>query len=179
MKSYLALLRGINVGGNALIRMVDLKDAITEGGFNEVKTYIKSGNVIFKSDSDDIDNMAEKMEAVIETRFQLNVRVAIFSKDEWQKVIESAPTWWGKDKSWKHNLLILLRPYDMKDVVEAYGELKPTIENMKAGEGVLYQSLSFDKFGRTTGGKLASNPIYKKMTIRNYNTSTKLLSLVD
>lgn len=179
MTRYLALLRGINVGGNSLMKMADLKAALQQDGFDNVRTYIQSGNVFFDSPETDKDKLAKDVEKSIKAHFHLDVRVAVFSKAEWQKVIEEAPDWWGRGKDWKHNLLIMLQPYDMQQVIEAYGELKPDIEAVEVGQGVLYQSILFAKFGRTTGGKLASNPIYKQMTIRNYNTATKLLPLFD
>jgi uncharacterized protein (DUF1697 family) len=72
----------------------------------------------------------------------------------------------------------MLKPYDMQQVVADIGDLKPDIEMLIAGEGVLYQSMSLALFGRTTTGKLATKPIYKRMTVRNYNTSMKLLTLL-
>jgi len=104
--------------------------------------------------------------------------VAVFSRAEWQQVIDSAPKAWGKDPDWKHNLLIMIKPYDMTEVVAGIVQLKPDIESLDAGTGVLYQSMSRELFGRTTAGKPASSPVYKRMTIRNYNTATKLLNLM-
>jgi uncharacterized protein (DUF1697 family) len=176
---YLALLRGINVGGNNLIKMSALKDALEQDGFTSVRTYIQSGNVIFHSDASDTDKLAKQIEASIKSHFDLDVGVVVFSKAEWQEIIDSAPDWWGKDENWKHNLLVLLKPYDMKQAVEAIGELKPEMEAMEPGNGILYQSVSIKLFGRATTGKLASMPIYKKMTIRNYNTATRLSTLLD
>jgi uncharacterized protein (DUF1697 family) len=72
----------------------------------------------------------------------------------------------------------MIGSHDMTDVVQAIGSLKPDIEAMAPGQGVLYQSMSRELFGRTTTGKLVSSPIYKQMTIRNYNTVTKLLTLL-
>ncbi|MBI5869380.1 MAG: DUF1697 domain-containing protein [Actinobacteria bacterium] len=175
MNRYIAFLRGINVGGNTLIKMAELKDALTAAGLAEVRTYIQSGNVIFSSDIGDADKLASSIRSTIRKRFSHKVDVAVFTADEWQRIIAAAPDWWGVDPEWKHNLLITIKPFDMKDVVEAIGELKPDIEAVEAGDGVLYQSLSLKYFGRTnTGRKLVSNPVYKKMTIRNYNTATKL-----
>lgn len=179
MNTYLALLRGVNVGGNGLIKMSDLKEALAKNGLHNVRTYIQSGNVIFMSDAADTEKLASQIKAAIKKRFQLDVLVAVFSKQEWQHIIGAAPAWWGVDTEWKHNLLVMIRPFDMKDVVRAIGELKPDIEAMEPGKGVLYQSVSFKTFGRATTGKLAANPVYKKMTIRNYNTATKLLTLLD
>lgn len=179
MQTYLALLRGINVGGKALIKMPLLKAALEADGFSEVQTYIQSGNVLFKHTLKDTAKLAALMEASISKHFSMDVRVAMFSYSEWKKIIEAAPSWWGEDSSWKHNLLILLKPYNMPEAVGAVGQLKPDIEAMEPGEGVLYQSMSRALFGRTTTGKLASSPIYKQMTVRNFNTATKLLDLLE
>lgn len=179
MNAYLALLRGINVGGNNMIRMADLKTCLEEAGFDDVRTYIQSGNVLFSSQPSDTATLENRMEKAIQNRFAMQIRVAIFSKEEWKAIIDNAPKEWGKDPSWKHNILVMLRPYNMNDAVAAIGALKPEIEMMVAGKSVLYQSASMKMVGRTTTGKIASNPIYKQMTIRNYNTATKLLGLLQ
>ena len=177
MKQYLALLRGINVGGNTIIAMAELRQTLQDVGLQNVRTYIQTGNIFFESDKTDTVLLAKDIEAVIQARFNLQVPTVVFTKHDWQAIIAAAPKWWGTDQTMKHNIIVLLPAFDMKQVVEAVGELKPDIEAMQAGEGVLYQALSLQAFGRTTGGKLAGNPIYKRMTIRNYNTATKLLQL--
>lgn len=179
MTTYLALLRGINVGGKSLIKMADLKTALAEAGFKNVSTYIQSGNVIFGSSADDKLVIAKKIAKTIKASFDLTVDVIVLTADEWKAIIKAAPKWWGKDTSWKHNMIVMTSEFDMKEVMEIIGELKPEIEKIEPGLGVLYQSLSLEKFGRTTSGKIASNPIYKHMTIRNYNTATKLVTLLD
>lgn len=176
---YLALLRGVNVGGKGILKMSDLKVAIEQAGFKNVQTYINSGNVLFTTTTADTHKLAQDIHQIIHKTCQLDAEVVVFSRDEWRLIVEVAPQWWGENKDWKHNLLILIPPYDMKTVIAAVGELKPDIETMQPGNGVLYQSMSKALFGRTTTGKLASNPIYKKMTIRNYNTTTKLLTLLE
>lgn len=179
MTTYLALLRGVNVGGKALLKMADLHAALSKDGFQDVKTYIQSGNVMFTSNRRDKKRLASDMSACIEKNFKLTVDIAHFTADEWQAIVKAAPAWWGKDADWKHNLLVITTGIPAKEVVAAIGELKPDIEAVKAGDGVVYQSMSFTLFGRTTTGKLASNPIYKKLTVRNYNTATKLANLLS
>lgn len=176
MEEYLLLLRGVNVGGNSLVRMADLKTALNDADFQNVKTYIQSGN-IFVTSTLDKTTAADQIVRLIETKFGVVTTLAIFTKREWQEIIESAPKWWGKDPEWKHNLLVMIGAYDMSKVIEAVGTLKPAIEAMEPGPGVLYQSMSRALFGRTTTGKLASSPVYKEMTVRNYNTANKLLGL--
>ena len=179
MSRYLALLRGVNVGGKGILKMSDLKVAIEQAGFKNVQTYINSGNVLFTTATTNTHKLAQDIHQIIHKTCQLDIEVVVFSHSKWRLIIEAAPHWWGDNNEWKHNLLILIPPYDMKAVTAAVGELKPDIETMQSGDGVLYQSMSKALFGRTTTGKLASNPIYKKMTIRNYNSATKLLSLLE
>lgn len=159
--------------------MADLKQSLDASGLADVRTYIQSGNVIFGSNSKDTNALAAGITSTIKKVFQLDVSVAVFSQDEWRAVIASAPAWWGTDKTRKHNLIIMIGPYDMDETIAAIGTLKPDIEAVQPGEGVIYQSLLWEKFGRTTSGKLASSPVYKKMTIRSYSTATKLLALLD
>ena len=176
---YIAFLRGINVGGNNLIKMAELKICLEKAGIEDVKTYIQSGNVLFKSDETDSVKLSKKIETAIESIFKINVGVAVFSDKRWKTIIKNAPSNWGKDPAWKHNLFILLEPFNMDDVVKAIGEPRAGIEFITAGDGILYQSTSFKEFGKTTTSKLPGTPIYKRMTIRNYNTSVKLLALLE
>lgn len=176
--NYLALLRGINVGGNAMIRMSELKECMEEAGFVEVRTYIQSGNVLFAAPKREPARLARRLEATIEKKFALKIGVAIFTGCEWEEIVRRAPKSWGKDKDWKHNLLALLPGTKPGEVIAAMGALKPEIEVLTAGRGVIYQSLSIVSFGRTTSGKLPAQPIYRRITVRNYNTTRKLAELL-
>lgn len=179
MTAYIALLRGINVGGNNIIKMEALRTALTADGFQSVSTYIQSGNVLFVSDNPNARELAEQIEMCIVSEFSVTVPAVVFSREQWTSIIAAAPLWWGSDARWKHNLIALLPPLEAKSVGTAVGQLKPDIETMLAGENVVYQSLSIEHFGKTTSGKLASNPIYKHMTIRAYSTSHKLLERLN
>lgn len=176
--TYVALLRGINVGGNSMLKMADLKVALIESGLKDVRTYINSGNVLFSSTSSDQDALARHISKVIQDGFDLDVKTVVFTTDQWRGIINDAPDWWGKDASYKHNILVMIKPFEMTEVVAAIGELKPELEQMVAGNGVLYQTVSWDHFGRTAASKMISKPVYKTMTIRNYNTATKLVGLL-
>ena len=178
MQVYVAFLRGINVGGKSLIKMAALKECLVAHGFADVRTYIQSGNVIFHSNSSDKHALGNKITSAIKDTFDFSTTVAIFSHDEWKEIIKSAPEWWGKDSAWKHNILIMTEGYDTKLAMAELGELKPDIEQVTPGSGVLYQSISWQYFGRGRSGKIASMPLYKKMTVRNFNTATKLLDLL-
>lgn len=178
MTRYIAFLRGINVGGNNMIKMQDLKDCLLKAGFANVHTYIQSGNVLFESDIAQAQ-LADKIKASIHQTFGMELGVVVFSAAQWKAVIKAAPKDWGKDTTYKHNILIMLEPYDMKQTMYEFGEIKPEIEAAQAGKGVIYQSSSMKYVGRTTYSKIVGKPVYKQVTIRNYNTATKLLKLLE
>jgi uncharacterized protein (DUF1697 family) len=177
--NYLALLRGINVGGKSMIAMSELRTALQDAGFQHVRTYIQSGNVLVASSANAATaRLAAKIESAIQKTFAMNVGVAVFSEKEWQEVVQQAPQWWGRDKEWKHNLLALLPGTEPADVIDAMAALNPSIERVAAGRHVVYQSLSSKVAGRTTSSKLPSHSIYRRLTVRNYNTTQKLAELL-
>ena len=177
---YLALLRGINVGGNTLIKMAALKECFESLGFQKVRTYINSGNVIFETDESNTTALARMIEERIEQSFSHSVKVVVFSRDEWRDIIEAAPQQWGSDmERYRYNLLVLLPPTTAQDAIEQCGQPKPDIEFAEAGERVIYQGAQWKAITRTNYAKIVGKPIYKQMTIRNYNTSIKLLSLLE
>jgi uncharacterized protein (DUF1697 family) len=178
MDTYIAFLRGINVGGKSLIKMEALREALVAHGLFEVRTYIQSGNIIFASETKNEDELALIITKCIQKVFSMQVMAVVFSDKRWKQIIANAPIWWGKDENWKHNMLIMIKPYDM-DTVMASLVIKPDMEACQAGDGVIYQSIARDMVGRgATGSKLVSNAAYKQMTIRNYNTATKLAALL-
>ena len=176
---YVALLRGINVGGKNKVPMAELRDCLTEAGLQKIRTYIQSGNVIFRSSRKDETKLTQEVERTIEKTFGFAVVVALFTQAELEYIAAHTPKDWLKDPERKYNYLFLKKPTDEQEALEAMGELKPDIESAEAGKGVIYQSLSLKMFGRTTGGKLASKPIYQTMTIRNHNTVQKILELLQ
>lgn len=176
---YVALLRGINVGGKALIKMADLKLAVESLELTDVATYINSGNVLFSSDETDKLKLAKAITKIIDTTFDLDIKTVVFSAEDIKTIIDAMPKGWGSDPEWKYNTLFLIPPYDLKEIIDEIGELKPDIEVLQQGEGVLYQGVEFKKFGRTRTGKLAGMTCYQQMTVRNYNTTIKLHALLQ
>lgn len=174
MQVYVALLRGINVGGNTLIKMAELKVCLQKSGLEKVETYIQSGNIIFASDKSQAE-LCELINRAILKEFSLDVPVVVLSLPEYEEIIKNVPKGWGEDSGWKYNLLFLLPSQNAEEALESIGELKPDIEAMATGNGILYQSVSFKAFGRSRSGKLASMSVYKQMTVRNHRTGYKIL----
>ena len=91
MPTHVALLRGINVGGNNKIAMADLRDVVASLGHTDVSTYIQSGNVLFTARETDTDALAADLERAIEQAFGLRPRVIVLSRAELAQVISDNP----------------------------------------------------------------------------------------
>lgn len=174
---YLALLRGINVGGKNPIKMSELVAALVEDGFRNVESYINSGNVLFDSDSN--KDLRTKVMASIRQHSGLDIDVVVVSAERWVKIVDEAPKTWGKKDAWKHNIIVVIPPATTDDILDAVGDLRPEYESLQPGDGVLYQSISLQYFSRARSGAFAGKPAYKKMTVRNYNTAIKLRALLS
>jgi len=119
MKRQIALLRGINVSGKNKVSMAELKEGFEELGFQEVKTYLNSGNVIFSSDGDDV-------------RSFLDIPVFVISKEELEDILSNAPDWWGNEnKEIYDNLIFILPPATFAEVSNKIGEPKKELEKIK------------------------------------------------
>jgi len=109
VKRYVALLRGINVGGKNIISMKEVKDLLMENGFQDVATYINSGNIIFSSDSSDIEFLKSHFEDLILQKFDLELTLMIISAEDLIDALSNAPEWWDKDSEAKHTPYLLYR----------------------------------------------------------------------
>lgn len=90
MHIYIALLRGINVGGKKIIKMADLKKLFEALGLCNVQTYIQSGNVLFKSKENE-EVLRKKIEEEIELAFGYSVAVVLRAAEELEKIINKCP----------------------------------------------------------------------------------------
>jgi len=91
MNKYVALLRGINVGGNKKVPMADLKKLLASLGFEDVKTLLNSGNVVFGGKAIPIDRLEKKLETAIEKEFGFPVPVIARSSENMKNLFESDP----------------------------------------------------------------------------------------
>ena len=108
---YLALLRGINVGGNNIIRMVDLKACFESMGFDRVVTYIQSGNVLFDSSENDMEKLTNTIENSLSDRFAYNARVVLITQKMVQRVVAQAPNGFGTEpEAYRYDVFFLKEP---------------------------------------------------------------------
>jgi uncharacterized protein (DUF1697 family) len=179
MARYVALLRGINVGGNNLIRMPALKACFEKQGLSDVVTYIQSGNVLFSAADADAAALAGRLEGAIAKTFGCQASVALRTQKQMREIVGKAPKGFGTAPTEYRYDVIYLMP-----ALTAAAALKsvptaPGVDEAHAGKGVLYFSRLVSKASQSRLSRLVSLPVYKSMTIRNWNTTTTLLRMID
>ena len=97
MMKYISLLRGINISGKNKIAMSELKKELEQGGYENVVTYLNSGNVIFTSNIKDKDSIRNQIQLMIKNKFNLEIPIYIMTLQELEELLNHRPEWWGKD----------------------------------------------------------------------------------
>jgi uncharacterized protein (DUF1697 family) len=174
---FVALLRGINVGGNNMISMSSLKISFERSGFTDVATYINSGNIIFRSKDRDARKLEQKIEGLLEREYKLGCKVVVRSFAEMAALVMSLPKTWNSDDRWKYNVIFLRHSIDSQDIVERLNA-QSDIEELVYRPGTLLWSAKVSEVSRTVMQKLPGQKIFQDMTVRNLNTTKKIYELM-
>lgn len=175
---YVALLRGINVGGNNMVSMKSLKQSFERLGFEDVSTYINSGNVLFRSPEKDARKVEARIDSMLTKEYQLKPRTVVRSHAEIARLMKTIAKTWKTDPSVRCNVIFMRKEIDSKRVLDGIA-IKPEIESVVYCPGTLLWSVQLNALTRSAMLKLASRPIYKEMTIRNPNTTSKIFELME
>src|SRR5215471_7775792 len=120
MTRYIALLRGINVGGNNMVAMGDLRALLTKMGFEDVQTLLQSGNVVFNATKKTPAALERELAAALDKGLKVNVDFHVRTADEWRKVIDANPFTGEAKKDPAHLLVICYKsPLDPAKVKAA------------------------------------------------------------
>jgi uncharacterized protein (DUF1697 family) len=171
------LLRGINVGGNSLIRMADLKTCMEALGFDDVSTYIASGNVLLSSGERDRAKLETAIERAIEQQFRLPVKVVVLDRTAYARIVKAIPKKWIGDSGLRANIAFVRRGTDARQVVREL-EPDPAVEEVKAIDGAILWATRRTAVNRSVLRKLIGGRAYKELTVRNLNTTLKLQELL-
>ena len=179
MKTYVVLLRGINVGGKNTIPMASLKACLSELGYANASTYIASGNVFLASD-ETAPQVEARIEAGLIRSFKLDsqiIKALALSRGQLQAVIENKPKGFGEQPKKYHSDVIFLIHIPASRAMLAFNP-RQGVGRIWSGRGVIYsQRLSVART-RSRLNQVMGSPLYKSMTIRNWNTTTKLFELL-
>lgn len=174
---FVALLRGVNVGGKNMIKMSALKKSFEEMGFGQVATYINSGNVIFTTKESDARKLEMKIEKMLSKEYHLDSKVVVRTLAEMAKLVKSLPESWNTESEWRHNVMFLRHSIDSEKVV-ADLPVKSEIEELVYRPGALLWSAKASSLNQTSMAKLGSHKSFRDMTVRNLNTTRKLHDLM-
>ena len=174
MKTYIALLRGINVGGHKKVPMAELRELLSKSGFENVQTYIQSGNVILQSSEKNTQNIEEIIKQAILGHFGFEVSVLAITKSDLKRIFDDSP--FSEEKK-KKSYFMMLHDCPEEALIKAASE--------KIYEGEEYNIIRDCIYYFCDKGlgqaKFNVNFFERKLntfaTARNYNTMLKLLSL--
>jgi uncharacterized protein (DUF1697 family) len=174
---YLALLRGINVGGNNIIKMDELKMLFEGLKFSDVKTYIQSGNIIFSDYENDKNKLIKNIERILFKKLSNKINVVLLTFSEIEKIVNKKPKGFGEDNENKYDVIYLIEPLNVKDAMKEI-KMREGVDKIYEGKKVVYISRSIKNLIKSYFSKILETPIYKNITIRNWNTTKKLHELM-
>lgn len=178
MTRYVALLRGINVGG-INIKMADLRQVFTDLRFEDVRTVLASGNVLFSSDSTDVAGLKSTIETALRKAFGYEAWVFVLDTATLAGIVEAYPFDPERD-GWHPYVMFTADPAVRADLLTVQGALDPAIERIQGDPdvpGVLYWEVERGRTLDSTFGKNTGKPKLKAVTTtRNLRTLVKLLS---
>lgn len=180
MTTYLILLRGINVGGKNKIRMADLKLFLEEQKFENVTTFIQSGNVILRSKLD-AETITQKIEKGLPRKFKLDsslIKVLVLTTKELQMIVDKKPKGFGDQPEKYHSDIIFLIGISANEAMKVFNP-REGVDKIWPGTLAIYSQRLSAKRTQSRLSKIVGTPVYKSLTIRNWNTTTKLLKLAQ
>ena len=180
MNTYVILIRGINVGGKNIVPMAGLRICLEELGFSNVSTYIASGNVFIKSDKH-ADEVKDQIEQLLPENFKLDdefIKVLVLTHNQLEAIIDNKPKGFGEQPEKYHSDAIFLMGIDAARAMPVF-EPREGVDKVWPGEGVIYSQRLSAQRTKSRLSKIMGTPLYKSMTIRNWNTTTKLLKMLE
>ena len=159
--------------------MSELKLELEKNKYQNVSTYLNSGNVIFESDIDNKESIMKDIHKIIKNKFNLEIPVFIMTAFELEDILNNNPNWWGTDnKEVYHNLIFIIPPTKSEDVYNTIGEPSKDIEKIEEYNNSIFWSFDLSKYRKANWWiKTASTDIKDKITIRTANTMRKVLEL--
>ena len=179
LTTYLVLFRGINVGGKNKVPMAELKALLTELGFEDVTTYIQSGNAVVRSGLT-AEQIARTIEEALPKRFKLDselIRVLVLTRAELEAVVRDRPKGFGDQPDTYHSDAIFLMGVDAAEAMPAFSP-KEGVDRVWPGDDVVYSQRLSAQRTKSRLNRVIGSPVYKSMTIRSWQTTLALLDLV-
>ena len=176
---YVALLRGINVGGNNKVVMSELREQIEAAGFGHVRTYINSGNLLFEAEAPRED-VAQRVEDLLARHYDFPIRLALLTGQDYLAQLDELPDWWHGEVA-RRDALFYTRGLDRDHVRERIEAMELGDEAVHFGEHAVFWGKFDEKsFLKTAYHKrLLREDFYRQVTIRSGSTVEKIAAMVS
>lgn len=178
---YVALLRGINVGGNNKVVMSELRAQIAAAGFGHVRTYINSGNLLFEAeDQASREDVAQAVEDILARHYDFPIRLALLTAQDYLAQLDELPDWWHGEVA-RRDALFYTRGLDRHHVRERIEAMELGDEAVHFGEHAVFWGKFDEKsFLKTAYHKrLLREEFYRQVTIRSGSTVEKIAALLS
>ena len=176
---YVALLRGINVGGNNKVVMSELREQIEAAGFGHVRTYINSGNLLFEAEAPRED-VAQAVEDILARHYDFPIRLALLTGQDYLAQLDELPDWWHGEVA-RRDALFYTRGLDRDHVRERIEAMELGDEAVHFGEHAVFWGKFDEKsFLKTAYHKrLLREDFYRQVTIRSGSTVEKIAAMLS
>lgn len=174
---YVALLRGVNVGGNSKVDMKQLKTVFESLGFSNVRTYINSGNVIFETKTDNTAALIIQIEKAMQEQFRFAIRIVIRDAKNIQKLCREIPETFTNDTEQRTDVLFLWDEYATKNTLKLIAA-KEGVDTLLYISSAIIWNIQRKNLSKSALRTFIGTEVYKHMTARNINTLRKLGELM-
>lgn len=174
---YVALLRGVNVGGKNKLDMKQLVQVMTAAGFDQVSTYINTGNVFFTSKRSSA-KLKSQLVDLLKRACGLDVGLLLKNQSEIERIVSAIPPTWQNDASAKCDVMFLWPRYDHENVLDQI-KIKQQIDQVRYVSGAIIWRLDRQNIGQSGMMQLPGTDLYAHMTVRNCNTARKIAARLD
>jgi uncharacterized protein (DUF1697 family) len=159
--------------------MTELIAFFEASDFTKVRTYIQSGNVIFQAEESDQARLTGLLEDALSETFNYNSKVVVRSYEETKEIVTQAPEGFGSAPStYRYDVIFLKEPLTSSEAMKSI-TVKEGIDQAFAGNGVLYTSRLISKASQSRLNRIITMPVYQSMTIRNWNTTNRILNMME
>ena len=158
--------------------MAQLREVFEQLGCTDVRTYIQSGNVVFDTRLRSA-TLDATIESALEARFGFAIPVVLRSREQFRAIVSDAPAGFGQSPDTYHSDVAVLKAPLTSDQAMRAVAVRDGVDQVWPGEGVVYFQRLSARRTESRMSKIAGTPEYRSMTIRNWNTVTALLALLD
>ncbi|UII74633.1 DUF1697 domain-containing protein [Flagellimonas sp. HMM57] len=177
MKTYVALLRGINVSGQKKIRMADLKQSLENYGLHKVTTYIQSGNVVFESEVCDAKQLEKTIHEIILNDFGFSLPTLVATGEVLAQILDANPF---NDQSEENRLYFVLLKHPPEKILKEKFKVEQFVnEDFHITDTCVYLCCKKGYGNAKLNNNLIERKLKVEATTRNLKTMQKLIAMVE